>query len=310
MKVVIPSPSSKRTIERIRYWPNKKYPFALEIFSVSNLKSRTSDEVMLRTFNYEFYMVILVTNGQCVQFIDFKSVSCSQGDLLILQPGQAHNFGHDQNWDGWIILFRPEFVLASLKQDHDTRFAVDLGVLPEHVTLDSDGLQRVTNLIVQMRADTQIDAKIEDVHALLRYQILIFLKYICIFHHKLESGNSGSVCALQRFKQFQSLVEEHYTQWHQVAEYSKQLGCTEKTITRATLLTVGITAKSFIAARINLEAKRMLAHTDLPISAMAEKLGFEETTHFTKFFKRETGYTPSEFRQRQNEVFCVGNTMK
>ena len=61
----------------------------------------------------------------------------------------------------------------------------------------------------------------------------------------------------------------------------------------------GITVKSFITARINLEAKRMLAHMDLPISAMAEKLGFEETTDFTNFFKREIGYTSSEFRQRQ-----------
>ena len=40
---------------------------------------------------------------------------------------------------------------------------------------------------------------------------------------------------------------------------------------------------------------------------MAEKLGFEETTHFTKFFKRETGCTPTEFRQKQKTTF-LNNT--
>lgn len=50
----MPSANRKRTIERVRYQPAKKYPYDLEIFSVSDLKSRTSEEAMLRTFSYEF----------------------------------------------------------------------------------------------------------------------------------------------------------------------------------------------------------------------------------------------------------------
>lgn len=39
-------------------------------------------------------------------------------------------------------------------------------------------------------------------------------------------------------------------------------------------------------------------HTDYLISDIAEKLNFQETTHFSKFFKRETGHTPIEFRKQ------------
>lgn len=299
----MPSANRNRSIERIRYQPTKKYPYDLEIFSVSDLKGRTSEEVMLRTFSYEFFMLILVTDGQCVQFVDFSSVLCKQGDLLILQPGQAHNFGRDNDWDGWIILFRPEFVLASPTPDHDIKLAANPKLLPAQVILCGNELLRATNIIVQMREDTHIDASPEDVHALLRYQILLLLKFLSILQDREQVHDAVSSHSFQRFKQFQSIVEERYAQWHQVAEYSKVLGCTEKSITRSTLLAVGITAKAFIAARINLEAKRLLAHTDLPITAMAERLGFEETTHFTKFFKRETSCTPTEFRQRQKGIF-------
>ena len=309
-QVVMPSSNSKKTIERIRYQPTKKYKYDLEIFSVSDLKSRTSEEVMLRTFNYEFFMLILVTSGHCVQFVDFNSVPCAQGDLVILQPGQAHNFGRDKDWDGWIILFRPEFILATPTLGHDSKLAVNSKLLPEQITLPSNELHRITNLIAQMRADTHIDAASEDIHALLRYQILLLLKVVTILHAKTQAYEGVPSHPLQRFKQFQLIVEERYATWHQVAEYSRRLGCTEKSITRATLIAVGITAKAYIAARINLEAKRLLAHTDLPISAMAEMLGFEETTHFTKFFKRETGCTPTEFRQKQNVQFSEGNRTK
>jgi AraC-like DNA-binding protein len=62
-----------------------------------------------------------------------------------------------------------------------------------------------------------------------------------------------------------------------------------------------MSAKAFISARINLEAKRLLAHTVLPVSVIAERLGFEEATHFSKFFKRNTGCTPTEFRLRARQ---------
>ena len=58
---------------------------------------------------------------------------------------------------------------------------------------------------------------------------------------------------------------------------------------------------SAIAARIVLEAKRMLAHTGLPVGTIAQTLGFEETTHFSKFFKRVADLTLGEFRLKQTE---------
>jgi AraC-like DNA-binding protein len=62
----------------------------------------------------------------------------------------------------------------------------------------------------------------------------------------------------------------------------------------------GTNAKAFIASRISLEAKRLLVHTDVSVTLIAESLGFSEATNFIKFFKRETGCTPAEFRQQQN----------
>lgn len=292
---------NKNLTERIRYLPSDAYPYDLEIFRVSDLKRRTSNEVMRRSFNYEFFMLIFITNGHSEQVIDFKSVQCKTGDLLIIRPGQAHNFGRDQEWDGWIVLFRPEFVMSASRSLHNLTLVVDLEQIPEQITLKDEDLQRVMTLINQMRADTLIDASMDNVQALLRYQILTLLTLFNVLHGRRQSKDGINSHALQRFIQFKTLVDECYSKWHQVAKYAERLGCTEKSLTRASLMTVGVTAKAFIAARINLEAKRLLAHSDLPITALAEKLGFDETTNFTKFFKREAGFTPSEFRRRQTE---------
>ena len=92
-------------------------------------------------------------------------------------------------------------------------------------------------------------------------------------------------------------MEKHFAKWHQVADYAQQLGCLEKSLTRAAMAAVGMSAKAFISSRINLEAKRLLVHTGLPVAVIAENLGFDEATNFIKFFKREVGFTPAEFRR-------------
>lgn len=58
-------------------------------------------------------------------------------------------------------------------------------------------------------------------------------------------------------------------------------------------------AKAVITDRLVLEAKRLLAHSLLPVAGIGDQLGFGEATNFVKFFRRETGLTPGDFRAEQ-----------
>lgn len=286
-------------IQRLGYRPRASYPLDLEVFTVADLRQRGSKEKVRTTHRYEFHMLVFVTQGVCAQVVDFKPVPCAPGSLLVLRPGQAHNFGSDEDWDGWIVLFRPEFVLPVSTAPRDLKFAVDLERLPEHFVLGGNELRTMTCSIEQMREDTQLDAPLDDVHALLRHQLHALLTRLSILQGRQQAQQPVISPALQRFKRFQQLVEERFAQWHQVGDYASQLGYTEKSLARAVTASMGITAKAFIAARIVLEAKRLLVHTDLSIVTIAEKLGFDEPTNFSKFFKREVDCTPAEFRRRQ-----------
>ncbi|MBT2281710.1 AraC family transcriptional regulator [Priestia megaterium] len=284
----------KINIERLKYQPVLPYPYDLEIFRVSDLKQRTPKERMSVTYRYEFYMLICVTQGDCIQWVDFEPISCSTGTLLAISPGQVHNFGHDENWDGWIILFRSEFLIPNTS----TLLAFDFGRLPNILNLNNNELRRGITSIERMIEDSLIEGAEEDVHMLLRYQLYAFVTWLSILHkHKQMHDTIHSQTSL-RFTNFQKLVEKYFDKFSHVSEYAIRLNCTEKTLTRATKAAVGTSAKAFISARINLEAKRLLMHTDYSISDIAEKLNFKEATHFSKFFKRETGCTPAEFRQQ------------
>lgn len=285
-------------IQRLGYQPQASYQFDLEVFSMADLRHRGKEQVRV-THRYEFNTLVCVTRGKCTQIVDFKSIFCEPGSLLVLRAGQAHNYGQDEDWDGWNVLFRPEFVLPVSATSHDLKLGLDLERLPEHMVLSSQELGKVMGLLQQMREDTLIDAPQEDVHALLRHQLHTLLTRLSILQGGRQVPQSPVPPAAQRFKRFQQLVEQRFAQWHQVADYARQLGYTEKTLARTVTASMGMSAKVFIATRIVLEAKRLLVHTDLPVVAIAEKLGFDEPTNFSKFFKREAECTPMEFRRRQ-----------
>ncbi|KEO76049.1 AraC family transcriptional regulator [Paenibacillus polymyxa] len=288
----------KINIERLKYQPVLPYPYDVEIFRVSDLKQRTPKERMSVTYRYEFYMFICVTQGECIQWVDFEPISCSAGTFLAISPGQVHNFGHDENWDGWIILFRSEFLIPNTSTLNELKLAFDFERLPSILNLNHNELRRSIASIERMIEDLLIEGTEEDIHMLLRYQLYAFVTWLSILHKCKRMNETIDSQTSLRFISFQKLVEKYFAKLSHVSEYATRLNCTEKTLTRATMAAVGISAKAFISARINLEAKRLLMHTDYSISDIAEKLNFKEATHFSKFFKRETGCTPAEFRQQ------------
>lgn len=57
-----------------------------------------------------------------------------------------------------------------------------------------------------------------------------------------------------------------------------------------------MTPMAVINARLVLEAKRELAHSRQSIKAIAHDLGFSDVGYFSRFFRKHTRLSPSEFR--------------
>ena len=284
-------------VDQLEYQPQGR-ELDVEVFRFSDLRRRVARAHLLALYHYSFHTLICVTEGDVTQQLDFQPVTCSAGSLLVVRPGQVHSFGNDEGWDGWMVLFRAEFLPSETQTTADLLPALGLDRLPDHLSLSTADFHAVSEVITRMQLDAASDASSKDVHALLRYQLSALLMRLTI----LQDRHVGPALALspivQRFARFRRLVEQNYAGWHQVSAYAAALGCTEKSLTRAAFEATGQSAKSVITDRIALEAKRLLVHTDRPIYLIAEGLGFAEATNFAKFFKRETDYTPIGFRQQ------------
>lgn len=297
-------------VKEIGYRPEGSYPYGLEVFRVSELRQRTSREGMRRTYGYTFHMLILVTEGQGNQMLDFEPCAGGVGSLVIVRPGQAHSFGENEDWDGWILLVRPDFLWATSSPE-GMRLGFDMGRLSACIRLDANNLERATSAIQWMRQDPTAESVnpqslrnepgapsefFEDMQSHLRYAFYSLVSWIAINYRDEVLEEHRRRPALRRFHDFKGLVEQHLLEWKSISAYAIEMGCTERSLTRATLEAEGISAKEYLTRRLGLEAKRLLIHTDWPVGVIADKLGFKEATHFSKYFRRIARCTPQQFR--------------
>ena len=97
-------------------------------------------------------------------------------------------------------------------------------------------------------------------------------------------------------RQFRELVNQHYRNHWTLGRYSEALGMTTATLGRVCREEAGVAPSAIISERIVREAQRQLAYTSLHIQQIAHELGFADTAYFSRFFRKQAGLKPSEFR--------------
>lgn len=97
-------------------------------------------------------------------------------------------------------------------------------------------------------------------------------------------------------REFNYLVETHFKEKHAVSDYAALLNKSPKTLSNLFKKVYDKTPLQLIQQRIMLEARRLLRYTDDPISEIGYDVGFNDVQSFSRFFKKNEGVSPSEFR--------------
>ncbi|WP_349657572.1 AraC family transcriptional regulator [Xanthomonas sp. 10-10] len=268
----------------------------VEVLLFADIVRRSPIEKVRATHRYDFHMLVLVTDGICLQMVDFEPVPCAAGSVVVLRPGQVHSFGDQTHWNGWLVFFRSEFLPAISDVPSNLMPLRMLERMPVHRVVCEDDFALMTNAVMAMGEDAKCDASTKVVHTLLRYQLCTLILRLDILDARRSVQASFRSSTSKRFAKFNELLQTRLARWHAVNLYADALGCSEKSLNRATKDAVGLSAKEVIVQRLILEAKRLLAHTDRPIYRVADSLGFEESTNFSKFFRNYVGQGPAEFR--------------
>lgn len=103
----------------------------------------------------------------------------------------------------------------------------------------------------------------------------------------------------QVFNQFIDLVNEHGSRERRIQFYAERLLLSPNRLSTLIKEYSGRTVSQWLNQETLLQAKVLLRHSDLMIYEIADRLGFAESTAFNRYFKREVGMTPLEYRAKE-----------
>lgn len=92
------------------------------------------------------------------------------------------------------------------------------------------------------------------------------------------------------------LVDRHFRDNWSIESYVAALGTTPHLLAKACREAFGLSAKEFITQRRLLEAKRLLAFTVRSVEDIGYEIGIRDPAYFSRFFRAQTGLSPSEWR--------------
>ena len=270
--------------------PDKKVDFLVDRF-----EDMVEPENIEFPHKHNFYEILWITKGKSKQNIDFKEYKISKNTLFFISPGQLHLFEQWENIEGYVILFTEQFFLQ-IFQNKNILFELSyLDNLYQNpfLQLSNDGKSKIQPILDLLYQECNSpEQSTETIQALL----LVLLRRI----QKLFSSKNLQKIdnhQLVIFKQFKNLVELNFAKNLSVANYASLLNISAPQLNTIIKATTGKTTSEMILERVVLEAQQLLHFSEMTVSQISDQLGFDDSSYFARYFKKQVGLSPIDFRK-------------
>jgi AraC-like DNA-binding protein len=164
-----------------------------------------------------------------------------------------------------------------------------------NVKLDKHEYKMITNVVEGMCEITRL--KLPD-HRMLMMRLLEFL--LRLLNHYRRSKLNETPADKRVSARFHNDLAQHFREHRDVGFYAEKACLSTKHFSAVVKQETGHTAAYWIHRQVVAEAKMLLhVRRDLSLQVIADILGFEEQSTFSRYFRRETGMSPTEFRNSQ-----------
>lgn len=240
---------------------------------------------------HSFYLMMYIRAGSGTHTIDAQTYTVTASQLYFLAPGQVHGWTLSDDAQGFLLFFDAAYFQVRFPKRlfdypffrHERAAAL--------LSLHPDAPMLPTLFDWAYREFAHPRPRQAEVFASLLHLMLenAFQLYEEVIHVPVHNRS-------RLVRRFEELLDAQFANQKSCQAYADQLRVTPNYLTSCCRQQLGKTASQLIRDRLLAEAERLLLHTDLTIKAIGYTLGFTDTTYFSRFFRKNTGYTPQQRR--------------
>jgi len=275
---------------------------AFDFIHAETVASRSSihDWTIRAHRHRNLFQILLIESGAGEMTFEAARLPFAAPAAILVPAAVAHGFRFEPRvTQGWVLTFTEDAAVALA--DRAREALTRLRALASHPIIpitDEAERARLSKLCAELFEEGSLAR--EGYRVAMRG--LLALIAVGVARLAASRARTGSVTlqpADATVAQLRALVDEFFRREHQLGFYAEKLGMTVDRLNDHVKRATGVTAGHLIRQRVLTEAKRQLVFTTQPIQDIAEELAFSDPSHFARFFRKHTGTTPHEFRDRR-----------
>ncbi|MFD9907187.1 AraC family transcriptional regulator [Streptomyces sp. NPDC059063] len=274
-------------------------PFAIGTFDSMGPMSRASFP-----HRHTFHEIVYVTGGTGHHVVDLARFALRPPHLCFIAPGQVHYWDDVRGLEGCVILFTDDFLLEH-PADVDVLRSLGRRSCLELPDRDASWVGR---LVADLDHEYRTGA--EGFRGVLRALLHVLVVRAARLpapervhrHPATEPGPEAAARPAPVAAEFVTMLGAPQAPMWSVRECATRLGVSVSYLSEAVKASMGRTPGELLRqARVH-EAKRLLVCTELTVRQVADRVGFTDPAYFCRFFRRETGASPGDFRRGGGDI--------
>ncbi|MDL2296539.1 helix-turn-helix domain-containing protein [Bacteroidales bacterium OttesenSCG-928-B11] len=263
----------------------------IEIFRLEDI-----DETVFNNYQrYDFYQLIWFTkiSGNDRYFLDFNEHLIYNNQIVLVFPGQIDKLDIEGN-EGFLFAIHPDNffrINQRMNSAYLNGYFSNIFISPDAETTEL--LEVFKDLLLQ---------ESNSLNRILLKEIYIeaFLFHIVDFFKKTDAYKNQVDFQIP---QLMKLIDANFIHHRETDFYAQQMNISCKKLNIISVKGTGKTVKQHLQERLVLETKKEIRLKEKNLKEISFALGFEDPAYFTRFFKKQTGITPVEFRENEENKF-------
>lgn len=273
-------------------------------FTIHSLDKLHGDKAISSPFFRTNYVAfLLIASGKGHYTIDEHWFELKPKSFYFTLPGHLKSFTIEENWNGYMLTFSLEFLKSHYPGSVEQDFPFLLKETVPVMYLENEDYDRINGqcevFIKEYNGNSAYKKRI------VANQLVTFLfqtKEFLLSHQatiSLENRPAEIVRSFQLAlnKNLLGIIKGSASHIWNVQEYANELTMHPNYLSNVIKSQTGKTVKHWIDERVISEAKSLLNNTDKSVSQIAFILTFDDTSNFSRFFKKKTGLTPAKYRE-------------
>ncbi|WP_452224132.1 helix-turn-helix domain-containing protein [Lacinutrix chionoecetis] len=274
-------------------------------FSINNLLN-IHKEIPYKSpvFRTNYYSFVFIKNGEGNYITDEQKFEYKSNTIYFTNPGHIKAFEFYRLEEAFLITFSEEFLKTNINQSVflDFPFLLSETVAPQQ--LNNNQFSEIETLYLQILKEYNNKSQYKN-KIISNLLIVLLLKIKDLFwqdYLPMEEGNSQS----RIVKTFKENLESHYQKLMrkessvilQPQDYANTQLLNSSYFSQVIKSKTGKSPTQWIAERTTSLAKSLLINSTKSIKEITYSIGFSETAHFSNFFKKQSGFSPSAYRKK------------